>query len=34
VSEATADLQTCQKLGGQPHPGLVQALAQAVQQQP
>jgi tetratricopeptide (TPR) repeat protein len=27
-AEAMADLRTCRQLGGQPHPGLVQALAQ------
>jgi tetratricopeptide (TPR) repeat protein len=32
LSEALADVNSCQSLGGQPHPGLVQALAQAVQQ--
>lgn len=28
-AEAAADIETCRNLGGQPHPGLVQALADA-----
>lgn len=32
--EAFADLETCRRLGGQPHPGLVQALSEAMNQKP
>lgn len=30
--EALADLESCRRLGGQPHPGLVQALAEATKE--
>ena len=30
--EALADLESCRRLGGQPHPGLVQAVAEAMKQ--
>ena len=30
LTEAEADIQTCRRLGGQPHPGLVEALANAL----
>lgn len=33
-ARAQADLQRCRELGGQPHPGLVAALAAAAQAQP
>lgn len=33
-SEALADIKSCQQLGGQPHPGLVQALADAMKPKP
>jgi tetratricopeptide (TPR) repeat protein len=29
-SEASADVKTCEMLGGHPHPGLVQALTEAI----
>ncbi len=32
--EAIADIESCRRLGGQPHPGLVQALAEAMKQRP
>jgi Tfp pilus assembly protein PilF len=32
--EAIADIESCRRLGGQPHPGLVQALAEAMKQKP
>jgi tetratricopeptide (TPR) repeat protein len=32
--EAAADLETCRQLGGQPHPGLVKALAEAMKTKP
>jgi Flp pilus assembly protein TadD len=28
-SEAAVDIETCRRLGGDPHPGLIQALAKA-----
>ena len=34
LSEAQADLDRCQQLGGQPHPGLVHALAEATKPNP